>query len=420
MGLLEFFSRLFQANIPLTRTSSYHACAHSSSYVILDTETTGLDPFSDKIIQISAIKYNPDGAPVDFFDTYINPGIPIPPNITKINHITDRKVAKAPTAEQIQEQFLTFLDTSLIVGYNTAFDLRFLNRTFLDLFIGRSYVDVLAISKQFFDLPNYKLQTVSSAVGFYPDGWFHDAFSDCEAVAAILHHLSEPGLLQDFTKQFYMSKERRDWETAVIRDIPQDPYRPKSNKAFQSALACWDRGEVARKNGNIEEAIRLFDEARRLGLTYPYVYISYAKIYRKQKDYEKEIAVLEEAISRFSPEMDEGLVERKSRVLALLSAQQDRERELQQKEEKRAQRAEARKRAEELKALRPKQPVKRAVLQCNDDGSILNEFESVAAAAAYCGISTKCIRDAANGRQKHAGGFCWRYAEPTSTEDESI
>ena len=167
-------------------------------------------------------------------------------------------------------------------------------------------------------------------------------------------------------------------------------------------------------------AIRLFDEARRLGLTYPYVYISYAKIYRKQKDYEKEIAVLEEAISRFSPEMDEGLVERKSRVLALLSAQQDRERELQQKEEKRAQRAEARKRAEELKALRPKQPVKRAVLQCNDDGSILNEFESVAAAAAYCGISTKCIRDAANGRQKHAGGFCWRYAEPTSTEDESI
>ena len=420
MGLLEFFSRLFQANVPLTRTSSYHACAHSSSYVILDTETTGLDPFSDKIIQISAIKYNPDGAPVDFFDTYINPGIPIPPNITKINHITDRKVAKAPTAEQIQEQFLTFLDTSLIVGYNTAFDLRFLNRTFLDLFIGRSYVDVLAISKQFFDLPNYKLQTVSSSVGFYPASWFHDAFSDCEAVAAILHHLAEPSLLQDFSREFYISKGRRDRETAVSRDTPPDPYRPKSSDAFQAAIDLWNSGEDARKNGDIEGAIRLFDEARRLGLTYPYVYISYAKAYRKQKDYGKEIAILEEAISRFPPEMSEGLVERKNRVLALLSAQQDREREFQQREEKRAQKAEARKKAEELKALRPKQPVKRAVLQCNDDGSILNEFESVTAAAAYCGVSTKSIRDAANGRQKHAGGFCWRYAEPISAEDESI
>lgn len=51
---------------PTPRSSSVVSCPYSSSYVILDTETTGLNPSSDKIIQLSAIKYDPSGTPIDF------------------------------------------------------------------------------------------------------------------------------------------------------------------------------------------------------------------------------------------------------------------------------------------------------------------------------------------------------------------
>ena len=199
MGLFSF---LFGSKVSAPRTSTVLSCAHSESYVILDTETTGLNPYSDKIIQLSAIKYGKDGSPIDFYNTYLNPGCPIPSSASKINGITDKMVAKAPSAEQIQEQFLSFIGKSLIVGYNTTFDLRFLNYTFSEAFSGRSYVDVLSVSRLMLALPDYKLETVASSVGFAPDHSFHDSFSDCEAVAAILHFFAEPDLLADFKKEF--------------------------------------------------------------------------------------------------------------------------------------------------------------------------------------------------------------------------
>ena len=63
------------------------------------------------------------------------------------------------------------------------------------------------------------------------------------------------------------------------------------------------------------------------------------------------------------------------------------------------------------KALEVKKPRTRAIIQMNDDGSIVNEFISISEAVSETGINSKSIRDAANGVQKHAGGFCWKYIE---------
>ena len=199
MGLFSFLSPSKETP---PRTSSVLSGPHSESYIILDTETTGLNPCTDKIVQLSAIKYNQNGVPVDFYNTYLNPGCPIPPSVSQINGITDNLVASAPCADQVQAQFLSFLGRSLLLGYNITFDLRFLNHTFDDAFANCSYVDVLSISKQLLSLPNYKLETVASAIGFVPDGGFHDSFSDCEAVAALLKFFNEPDLLDDFRKDY--------------------------------------------------------------------------------------------------------------------------------------------------------------------------------------------------------------------------
>lgn len=199
MGLFSF---LLGEKTPAPRTSTVLSCAYSEPYVILDTETTGLSPSADKVIQLSAIKYNPTGSPVDFYNTYLNPGFTIPSSASKITCITDAMVANAPSAEQVQDSFLSFLGNDMIIGYNTAFDLRFLNNTFLGAFSGRPYVDVLSVARQLLYSSDYKLETVASFVGFIPEHGFHDSFADCEAVAAILYYLSEPDLLNEFRKNF--------------------------------------------------------------------------------------------------------------------------------------------------------------------------------------------------------------------------
>ena len=56
-------------------------------------------------------------------------------------------------------------------------------------------------------------------------------------------------------------------------------------------------------------------------------------------------------------------------------------------------------------------PVTRTVIQCTDDGTVIQVFPSVAQAASTVGVDKKCIRDTANGKQKHAAGYCWKWQE---------
>ena len=59
----------------------------------------------------------------------------------------------------------------------------------------------------------------------------------------------------------------------------------------------------------------------------------------------------------------------------------------------------------------PKPGMARPVLQLTDDQTIIKEYPSLADAVRETGISSKSIRDAAKGVKKHAGGYCWRYAD---------
>lgn len=427
---MGIFSFLFRPKSRASRNSSVAACPHTSPYVILDIETTGLSSMTDKIIQLSAIKYDTHGIPVDSFNTYVNPACPIPASVTKINGITDKMVLHAPFPAQICDKFLSFLGDALIIGYNVTFDLRFLNQAF-HAFNGRSYVDVLAIARQRMALSNYKLETVASSIGFQPKTAFHDAFSDCEAVAAILHYLSES--LADWTETFqpavprpYQTEHPKRlgiWISFGDSDVEDDEddvdiqYGDEDDEDDEG-FEYWRLGERERKVGQLEKALELFDKARAAGYDCPALYSSYAMIYRKCKDYEKEIAISEEAIAHLDVFHADHFRYRKERASQLLLASQQKESLAQQKEQERTVKAAERQRKKEEAAAKPKQPCSRPIMQCSDDGTVIKIFESVAAAAAAAGVSTKCIRDAANGRQKHAGGFCWKYATPVGIVDK--
>lgn len=102
----------------------------SLEYVVVDTETTGLNVKRDDIVQIGAVRIV-DGKVLDgdSFERLVNPGRPIPPDSIRFHGVTDEMVAHAPDIEEILGEFLDYAGDAVLIGHNIAFDLSFMNRT---------------------------------------------------------------------------------------------------------------------------------------------------------------------------------------------------------------------------------------------------------------------------------------------------
>ena len=93
--------------------------------IILDTETTGMTPAADEVIELGMIKfeYGRDGEiyrVLDTFNQLQQPGKPIPAHITAITHITDDEVAGRAIDTAAVETFVT--GAALIIAHNAKFD----------------------------------------------------------------------------------------------------------------------------------------------------------------------------------------------------------------------------------------------------------------------------------------------------------
>jgi len=100
-------------------------------YVVYDIETTGLDTYNDRIIEIGAVKVV-DGEITEEFDKLVNPGFPIPYNITRITGIDDMMVADAQYPGVVFTLFNDFIkDADFIIGHNAKrFDFPFIESEF--------------------------------------------------------------------------------------------------------------------------------------------------------------------------------------------------------------------------------------------------------------------------------------------------
>ena len=97
------------------------------SIVSLDIETTGLDPRSDSIIEIGAVRFSGTRVEAEW-STLINPGKQIPSFISQLTGINNEMVRNAPPIKAVIQDFANFVGDDPVVGHNVRFDLSFLQQ----------------------------------------------------------------------------------------------------------------------------------------------------------------------------------------------------------------------------------------------------------------------------------------------------
>lgn len=107
------------------------ASLQDAVFSVIDTETTGLDLGTAKIINLAAVKVQ-NFKIIDFYNAFINPEIPIPSESIKWHHITDDMVADKPTAAEVLPDFLNFVGGSVIIGHHVNFDVKMINKELRD------------------------------------------------------------------------------------------------------------------------------------------------------------------------------------------------------------------------------------------------------------------------------------------------
>lgn len=97
--------------------------------VVVDTETTGLDPAKARLVEIGAVRIargRRDGAPP--FRRLVHPGVPIPTAAARVHGIDDATLAGAPAFADIWPEFVRYVGDALVIGHSVGFDLAVLKR----------------------------------------------------------------------------------------------------------------------------------------------------------------------------------------------------------------------------------------------------------------------------------------------------
>lgn len=156
--------------------------------VVFDLETTGIDPATDRIVELAALRIEPDGRR-ETRTRRVNPERAIPPEATAVHGIRDEDVRDAPTFRQIARSFLRWIEGADLAGFNVArFDLPLLEREMREsgLDLGRAdrrIVDAMTIFHR------KERRDLSAAVRFYigrEHAGAHSAAADVEAAADVL------------------------------------------------------------------------------------------------------------------------------------------------------------------------------------------------------------------------------------------
>lgn len=175
--------------------------------IVLDTETTGLDPFNgDRLVEIGCIEllnHVPTGRT---YHQYINPVRSISEEVVAVHGLTEQFLSDKPLFKDIADDFLAFIgDDAKLVIHNAAFDMKFLNAelSWIDkeaLSFDR-VIDTLLIARKKFPGARVNLNELCRRFGVDNSSrTLHGALLDSELLAEVYLELiggREPGLILD-------------------------------------------------------------------------------------------------------------------------------------------------------------------------------------------------------------------------------
>lgn len=196
-------------------------------YVVIDLETTGLDPQHDYITEFGAALVE-NSEIVDTFQQLVKPKKRIPENVQELTGITNEMVADAPSINLALPKFLQFIGNDVLVGHNIKFDSQFISAACqrFKLPYKNKVCDTLELSQQVFPkLEDHKLRTLCKRLNVTNNN-AHRALSDVLATQQIFEKLSEKATpkIHNHTK-FTLKKNsynvRYTAKTKAIRELQE-------------------------------------------------------------------------------------------------------------------------------------------------------------------------------------------------------
>ncbi|HIJ39016.1 MAG TPA: DNA polymerase III subunit epsilon [Rhodospirillaceae bacterium] len=171
--------------------------------IVLDTETTGLDPATGhRVVEIGCVEllnHLPSG---QVFHCYLNPERPMPAEALAIHGLSDEFLADKPVFESIAEPFLAFIGEDPLIIHNADFDLKFLNWELKllsrDPLVKSRAIDTVALARRRFPGSPANLDALCRRFGIDNSSRDkHGALLDAELLAEVYLELiggREPGL----------------------------------------------------------------------------------------------------------------------------------------------------------------------------------------------------------------------------------
>lgn len=160
---------------------------HPPLLVALDVETTGFGR-SDRIIEVAAVRFLPDGTVLGRYQSLVDPERLVPARATEVHGITDAMLVGAPPAARVLRELTEFIGPSVLtglVGHNLAFDKGHLLNAYARANVASppamfNPIDTLGLARRRWPgLDSYKLGDLAGRIG-YPAEGLHRAAADAD------------------------------------------------------------------------------------------------------------------------------------------------------------------------------------------------------------------------------------------------
>ncbi len=200
--------------------------------IFYDTETTGIKPENDRVIEIAAF----DPVNQKSFEQLINPGIPIPKDATAIHKITDEMVSQSPSFSEVADAFINFCDGDviLIAHNNDAFDRHFLHHEFnrnKKTMPEWRFLDSLKWARRYRpDLPRHTLQFLRE-IYYVPANNAHRALDDVIVLHQIFSQMTDDLPIE--TVQLLLNKPK------ALQHMPFGKYQGTPLKLVPKDYVLW-------------------------------------------------------------------------------------------------------------------------------------------------------------------------------------